>query len=763
MRRAHLPLRPGAAGLWLSALLTLAFGGCQCIGGPGPDPGDQVCEADEDCRAGEICGEDGTCTPRPGCHADADCLADEQCRLVDGTCRLRPGFGRECEADTDCYPGFFCALGRCRDSDQAWVCARAVDCPLGRRCDREHFLCIEEVDCRLGEHFPEVTCDPEQACDTETGNCLFTGPSECTPANAPETCGPDEVCDAGGRCVQCVSDADCGPGLTCNSRAGRCESEDLCRNDGDCTAPLVCDPTVALCRVPLPPCDSDLDCAISEICNHVTGTCESVAGKCFDDRLEENDSPEGAYVVTLANGAVLLDELELCPDDDDYFAVELAAGDRLTAQVSDVEASAQVEISLIDVDGVTTLRHGDSWPRGDGTVSFTATIAGTYFVRLLSRAAPSVYLLQIDVTASQPCAADALEADGGNDTVSTATLLEAGAHTALTLCDGDVDHYRVALASGEGLRVSAVAEGDLDLDLGLFGADGVTLLTQGTTAGPLESVFYRGVEEQAVILRVGRFAGAAAGYGLTIEISPPYSCTADGYEGPDGNDEAALASAVGSIGISAAALSLCRTDEDWFRFSLEDFERFVAAAEFEPGDLDLDLEVYADEGGTLIAASRGGAGVEAVSIPAAGVATTLWLRVLAADGAVAPYTLSAFVEHGEVCVVDPDEPNDLPAQAATAPAAGQYSLCGFDEDYYALALAPGKRADAAITFSPAEGDLDLQLLHPDGVTQLATSDGVTGSEQLSFIAEVEGTHYVRVYSLTSDPLARYLLTIDVVD
>jgi hypothetical protein len=130
--------------------------------------------------------------------------------------------------------------------------------------------------------------------------------------------------------------------------------------------------------------------------------------------------------------------------------------------------------------------------------------------------------------------------------------------------------------------------------------------------------------------------------------------------------------------------------------------------------------------------------------------------VLAVDGAAAPYTLTLLREHRLECTADPGEPNDLPTEATPAPASGQFTLCGFDEDSYAVALTAGQLLDASIEFSPAEGDLDLQLIHPDGVTPLITSDGVEAREALRWPAAVTGVHYLRVYSMTSDPHARYL-------
>lgn len=748
---------------WLRAAAfasTLVLGHCQC-----PPTGNEVdaggCRTSVDCGAGQVCGDAGSCVTLPACQGDADCQPDEQCRVVDHTCRLRSGFGRECSADRDCYPGFFCALGRCRDSHLASVCARAVDCPLGMRCDRLHFYCIEEVPCTLASDFPEITCDIDQVCDSTTQACRYSGPPECTPENQATTCGPDEVCDAGGRCVQCITDDQCGPGLRCNARAGRCESEDLCHRDADCTPPLVCDPAVALCHVPLPPCDSDLQCAVSEFCNHVSSTCEPRAGKCIDDRFEENDSPAGATPLTLVDGAALLDSLQICPDDDDFFALGLAAGDGISAVLQGVDLAARATIELWADDAVTVLRQAEALPRGNGTVSFTAAAAGTYYLRVLSLATPTPYDLAIAVAARPPCAADALEGSSGNNTPSTAAPIEAGSHPGLTLCDGDIDYYAIALDPGAALRVQAVGQTVLDPQLRVLDASGTTALALAASGGVSETVFYRSAGGGALLLEASATGGRPDGYALTVELLPPFVCSADPLEGVNRNDSVADAVLVGASGLVEQPLTLCVGDRDWFKLALEDFERLVVRATFESGDIDLDLEAYADDGTRLVAASRAGVGLEALSVPAPGAAIDYWVRAVAADGAAAPYTLTLLREHRLECTPDPGEPNEVPAEATPAPASGQLTLCGFDEDLYAVALVAGQTLDASIEFSPAEGDLDLQLIHPDGVTPLLTSDGVAAREALRWPAAVAGVHYLRVYSMTSEPHARYLLAIAV--
>lgn len=749
-------------GVFVWAAFLLGLGACQC--GAPVDPSATSCLSDDDCASDQRCAEAGLCEPREGCQNDADCLADERCDRVDGACELRAFFARDCSVDSDCYPGFFCALGACRDSQEALSCADAYDCPTGYRCDRLHYYCIQDVPCVLASDFPEVACDPGQSCDPSSGACSASGAAECSSEDQALTCEPDELCDSSGRCVQCTVDAHCGPGLRCNVRAGRCESQDLCHSDDDCTPPLICDPVVALCRVPLPPCDSDLDCALAEFCNRVSGLCESLQGSCVDDRLEENDSPGGAYLVNLGSDQQVLDSLQLCPDDDDFFALELSRGQGLSASLQDTVANAEAELLAYDSDGVSLLTQAYAAPRGDGQLNFVAEHDGRYFLRALARPAPSPYQLVIQRSEQVACAPDVFDAATPNNTADQAVSLTAGHYPNLSLCADDADFFAFDLVAGEALKLDVDADdAGLDPDIQLYQGSTATLLAQASAAGSSESIRLRVVDDTTLVARIKAYAAGVGGYALQVDFEPPFVCMPDAYDAVAENNSAAHASAVSSL--DGIDLTLCAADQDCFVMPLEYFARSLVQARYQAQDLALRLRAYLDPEAEPVATSAWGQGLETVVVDApqslaVGASAPLWICVDSIDGALGPYQLSFKAQAQDQCRVDDDEPNDQSAQASLAPSQAQRDLCGFDQDFFRVPLQTGKTLDAAIHFLPAQGDLDLQLIHPDGHTVLLASDGVSDSETLHYRAELDGDYFLRVYSL-AEVHATYLFFLEV--
>ena len=738
--------------LW-PVLFALAGVFFACI--PEPAPAARDCLSDQDCTADQRCNDWGYCEARLGCGDDTDCLADEHCDQLDGLCKLRSFFARDCQQDGQCDPGYFCALGRCRDSAHALQCADAYDCPSGYRCDRQHFYCIEDVPCVLAADFPETACDPGQSCDDSSQTCLNTAQPECSSANQAINCAADELCDSSGRCVQCSVDADCGPGLRCNSRAGRCESVDLCHSDDDCNPPLVCDPFVALCRVPLPPCDSDLDCALAEFCNHVSGRCQPVQGQCIDDRLEENDSPAGPSRIDLSQGEIALNDLQLCPDDDDVFAFALDAGQGLDLQFELAEtALTTVELYAYAPDGVSLLDMAYAPPRGNGHMSFNAAQAGTYFVRLVARTAPVSYAVRFALTQQQPCIDDQFEAGQGNDSATLAASITPGHYENLSLCFSDEDFYRITLLAGSSLDLDVQGQAGLDPDLQLYDMASGTLLHQAISAGERETLRYHAVADGQYILRVKAYGLARGVYSMDLGITAPWTCTADSFDLISANDS--LEQATSLTELDGENLSLCTGDRDCFVVELENYQRLSARAVYAPEDVALRLRAYQQIDAADVVSSTLGLGVETVHLnaPASladGDLAPLWLCVDSLDGSSGPYSLDLHVMAQTQCLPDADEPNENPAQASDAvnvqtAASGAFSLCGMDQDYYRVHLSAGKVLAASLTFSIADGDLDLQLIHSDAQTVLQSSDGVAESEHIRWRAELDGDYFLRVYS-----------------
>ena len=88
------------------------------------------------------------------------------------------------------------------------------------------------------------------------------------------------------------------------------------------------------------------------------------------------------------------------------------------------------------------------------------------------------------------------------------------------------------------------------------------------------------------------------------------------------------------------------------------------------------------------------------------------------------------VDESSACTSDEFEPNGSPFEAdgvsrsAYELSAGSYDelyACEGDDDWYRVRVEEGEALSAAINFNRLEGDLDLALYAPDGVTVIDES------------------------------------------
>jgi hypothetical protein len=212
-----------------------------------------------------------------------------------------------------------------------------------------------------------------------------------------------------------------------------------------------------------------------------------------------------------------------------------------------------------------------------------------------------------------------------------------------------------------------------------------------------------------------------------------------------------------------ADLSVCLGDEDWFRVEARAHQRVVVTASWELGRQGVAVEAYNSAGDLLGRAA--GVALSALTAPG-NAAGAVFVRVLAPN-TESPYHLSIQVERNDVCLPDSAEFNNTGATAGLAPAEGVFTLCDGDIDLFRVEAVGGARLQATLDFSTADGDLDLAVFLPDGVTPLQTSDGVTGSEVVDVALPADppagGAYFVAVYSPRSGTTARYVLTTLVVN
>jgi len=163
---------------------------------------------------------------------------------------------------------------------------------------------------------------------------------------------------------------------------------------------------------------------------------------CVEDTLGFHDDPLGAFV--LFQG--LYDGFRVCPDHDDWYAIDLNGGELFTVAAM-AENEATLNVAIFDDPAETPVTAGS--PDADGLVwvEHTAAAAGRLYYRVQAEDMVATYtLLQIAEDPPGPCTDDRFEP---NDTLETATPLEDplyNVHTMLRLCGTEQDVFSIEMA-----------------------------------------------------------------------------------------------------------------------------------------------------------------------------------------------------------------------------------------------------------------------------------------------------------------------------
>jgi hypothetical protein len=196
------------------------------------------------------------------CVSHADCADPAKC--VDGACTInnKLSLGQGCGASTDC------ASGRCVDG----VCCDAA-------CDGACESCL----------FANTGAPSGQCAKVHAG----TDPRGRCPADAPEACGADGLCDETGACRQITPEgASCGTNVCLGTYVAerRCNDSASCipMTERDCGA-FGCDPILVDCRTS---CTIDSECAPGFVCQHATGACVAPSIHCTDAVTSETSKGE---------------------------------------------------------------------------------------------------------------------------------------------------------------------------------------------------------------------------------------------------------------------------------------------------------------------------------------------------------------------------------------------------------------------------------------------------------------------------------------
>jgi hypothetical protein len=674
------PTRAAMGGLLLFSIALVSACAGAGTGGEPDGGGITGCVTHSECGDGYVCAG-GSCVVgecvaavQPLCGtADADpdevvpycCKAWQSCNF-DRTCVNSPDFvGSQCEVDADCPNiGQFCSGANCYDAAGRTPCTANFQCAADERCDRDIALCVPDLGgCNFcSDTFPELCCEEGAVCDTETRFCIDIAGAQCTVATEAIDCLPNQHCDPYGRCVQCETDDECGPGTLCNVGTGKCYSESLyCEDDDDCNGSAVCTPDN---QCILAECTSDAACQVADprrLCDLTSYTCYFPPAVCTETD-EPNDTIDSATLIPLTGASGTL-----CRGNTDVlgFPIEGDKRYRVTVEFPSFNVGG-VSIALLRPNGA--LVDTDTFATFEKKLTIVGitgeTDTGNLYLRIVGNGTGAdqwAYTVSITVT-DAPNAITCEDEDAlgiePNGTFQTAYALALGSHTFARCSNSDEDYYHVVLPPQSGIEVISEheqSEGDLELELFSAPNQASRIAFQDTTSG-IERV--EGPEAAEYWVRVALWTTTATGipgqnYTLTVNaVGRPAACANDPGE-PD--DESAATAPPLALDTTTPGMRCIPADVDHRTLVVPGGMSGAIGLTFTHSQGDLRLELL-NSAGTVVVSSNTSSnvnGLEAIEIPVFATEQTYVVRVRlnGGTGIVAqPYALEASLYDATVCL-----------------------------------------------------------------------------------------------------------------
>ena len=481
---------------------------------------------------------------------------------------------------------------------------------------------------------------------------------------------------------------------------------------------------------------------------------------CTDDAFEENDTPADAKPLTANMTALNLQvcsSADLAQADRDFFSLDVANNQIVTVGVSAPARLGTLSIVITDLQGAPV---STSEIPGDGNrVQFSVEQAGVYIVEVQVENGVGNVDYSIEWTQRDNECADIYE---DNNTSGTATPVTAGMYPNLKLCP-DTDWYVIDLLPLQTITVNAdydpnAGQGFVDLRLRgpndpskILEYDNRVTLPDGTFR---ESFSAQVAQGGKYYIAVTLEQGLNIPYDMDIQVTDGPPCPEDLYEDNDTYDTAFdFDPAKLATGEQSALLRLryCDNDEDFYSLNLAegDVIRWVVVHDANEGDLDVEI---IGPGNTVRASGTTTDQDEDVTytVPAGG-AGKYALRVLSKNAVRNEYRVLTYLNgDGPEDADCPDifENNDSAADPATV-VPGSYDLLvcyepgSANDDWFETCLNPGETLNIDLSFTHADGNINLDLLRDGDV--VAFSRSFTDSESLSYTSSQEECLKYHVY------------------
>ncbi len=683
--------------LALASVATLISTGCGGCGSPDNNGVSENCSTAADCAAGERCNADGLCTTESdSCEFKSDCGIDEYC--ADGTCA-----SASCEADEDCASGAICENSTCRSG-----CRTSDDCPDGQSCTATN-VCAQEG-CTTN------SCPDFQTCneDADPPACEYTG--DCT----------SDV-----QCVAYAQQLDDGEDYICSTAEQKCVIKPPCGSDTDCKVTEICEPRSTdgrlVCRRG---CRTNDACRTGQICDLNQLSCTEGC-----DTVDDCPNDDNTYA------CVDLVCVPTCDTRNDCLMGQICKGSPRTCQA----CSQNADCPATDV------------------CDFTQGISDEEKMNPL---------LGLCVPAAPTCPDDSFGENHDQNTPYTiATLPFATDATDQPLfCQENAggEWFEFDAAAGDVIEIELVYDnsvGNLDIGLRRPQGDEIVASAQSPAVDGGREVIRFGVDLGGTFLVQvrGSITDDNTAYALSVDAGPPGACTDDPLEE---NDDRASASTLDPM-TDYQDLEVCGSDADFYKLVIAENQvvRITAEAPVSLGNIDL---ILWDSSMTQVAAAQTRRDVEEIEIALDDAGDyILEVRVVSGVGNI-EYDLM-WSQRDNNCA-DPYEVNDTCPAATIAP--GTYpglNVCD-DSDWYSISLLPLQTVTITATYDRAvsAGDLDITLFGPSDCATLVadgtetTVSGTVVQEQMQFQAMQGGVFNLQTF-LFSGIQAQYELDIDVSD
>lgn len=333
-------------------------------------------------------------------------------------------------------------------------------------------------------------------------------------------------------------------------------------------------------------------------------------GQCTDDPDEPNESIDEATLITPGTIERSLCDSDLVPLDDDFYAVELLAGDSLEVTLTFEHSEGDLDLMLMTAaEEVLAASEGLT---DTEALSWTTEAAATLYIFVGGVNQPafaSAYSLTVAVDSNgSACVDDDLEP---NDDIVDAKPLPASSQQ-LEICPGNKDYFTTQLGCGQDVTVTMDTMGTGDLDFALYPAGSTTSVASGATENAVEV----GTAED--LAAAGTYSVVVVGYpaatgsgSYTLSVEATGGCADDSLAGSDASGAFELLESDGSLD----ELRLCCAN-DWFVISVPAGDTLIVDVGSAAGSVGVTIR---DDGGAQLASEPPAAGGQILELnPAPG-------------------------------------------------------------------------------------------------------------------------------------------------